>query len=1025
MRYPTSVSSMRQRPLRLGAPALLLAVLCAIAVIGAAPAGAQTGTITGQVVDEGTGRPIPSARVVIVGTDQGTLTDTRGSFLIPNVRAGTHEVRATSIGFRAGTLTVVVQANAAARADFRLGASAIALDEIVVTGQVGETERRAIGNTIAQISAQEVMELAPVGSMQALINARAPGVVIMPGTGMVGSGSKIRIRGASSLSISNEPLIYVDGIRVDNAQATGPLVQAFGSAVINRLNDFNPDDIESIEIIKGPAAATLYGTEASNGVIQIITRRGRVGPPVFSATVRQGANWFANAEGRVPVNHWVNPATNELHSLNFLQSERELGNNVFRTGRVENYSLGISGGMEGIRYYVAGDFDREEGAEIDNVLRRSSGRVNVVINPRDAWEIAGNLGFVRGRTDLSCEGGCGGTTWATYYSTPFHRGTNDPNRVRLEDGTDRRRGARSLTPEAYYGIYDRFQDLSRFTGSVTVLNRPASWFSHRLVFGQDEAREDNQTIFERTALYQEWFPTGTGGKDVDRRDAATTSFDYSGTIRALPLEGLTSNTSFGTQFYRRETRLVGATGRDFALPGLRVISASADRLSTEVFVNSTTVGVFGEQQFGWQNRLFLTFGLRADDHSAFGEEFSLVWYPRTHATWVISEEPFWQVPALNTLRLRTAYGMTGLAPGPFDARRTYIAVPGPGDVATVTPSNVGNPLLGPERSAELELGFDLGVFGERVGLEYTHYRSRTRDGILLQAVAPSSGFPGARFVNIGELANWGHELMIRGQAVSRRNFGLNLTFSVAQNDSEILDLGGPETIVESAFGVQHRLGQPVGAWYHRRIVSADFNAQGRVITASMMCDDGAGGTTACYSGNTPVAPHVFLGRSLPRREGAFSATATLAQRVQIYGLMDFKTGHLKWDAVTRVRCSLNHTCLESRDVRPLDYVDSHPELVAAYQTGDAFGAHYLNDASFAKLREVSARYFLPSNVAQRLRTQTASVSIAGRNLYTWTKWTGMEPEAMFLGGARGGFVQFEQNHLPQLTQFVASFNFTF
>jgi TonB-linked SusC/RagA family outer membrane protein len=996
-----------------------LASALAVALVSLAmPVGAQaqTGTVTGQVVHAETGAPLANAQVVIVGTTRGTLTDSDGNYRITGVRAGSREVRAQLIGYRAVTQAVEVVADQVASADFRLAETAVALDELVVTGVAGETQRRAIGNVVDRLDAADIVERAPIARVQDLLTGRSAGVVITPGTGMVGSGSRIRIRGASSFSLSNQPLLYVDGVRVDNAASTGPAVQAFGASVISRINDFNPRDIESIEIIKGPAAATLYGTEASNGVIQIITKRGAAGTPSVNMTMRQGANWFGNQEGRVPTNYWRNPDTGEVMSLNLAQSERALGTPLWRTGHLQGYNLNLSGGAENIRYYIAGDWEREEGADRDNMLQRGSGRANLTITPFETLEVTGSLGYVRARTDLACEAGCGGVTWASYFSTPAHTVGDQAFR----------RGARSLTPEAYWEIYDRFQNLSRTTGSTQLTHRPVEWFSHRLTFGMDEAREDNQTVVERSPIYQEWFPSGTGGKDVGRREATNTTFDYNGTVSVPVMEGLASSTTFGLQVYRRATHFVSASGSDFALPGLRVINAAAETSGAESFVENTTVGVFGQQQFAWQDRLFLTLGLRADDNSAFGEEFELIYYPKASASWVVSEEPFWNIPAVETLRLRAAYGHTGLQPGAFDALRTFVPVAGPGDVSTITPGSVGNPELAPERSEELELGFEAGFFGDRLGVEVTGYTGRTRDAILLEAVAPSTGFSGSRFVNVGEISKRGLELVLRGTPVVTPNVGWDVNFNVGFNRNEVVDLGGPESVVvDAAFGVEHRVGMPLGGWYHRRVVDAQFDETGRFIRESLICDDGAGGTMPCYDGATVIAPNVFLGNTMPQTEGGLSTTLTLFRDLRLSGMLDFNTGYRKWDHLTRVRCALFNVCLENAD--PLQFVGTQEDRarLAAYQTGAVFGAEYINDSGFARLRELSASYTLPGEWAQRIGASRATISMAGRNLITWTNWTGMEPEAMFMGGARAGFVQLEQNHLPQIQQFVTTINLSF
>ncbi|HEX2168369.1 MAG TPA: carboxypeptidase-like regulatory domain-containing protein, partial [Longimicrobiales bacterium] len=278
---------------------ILVAAVFAMSGAIALQAQQATGTVRGRVVTANTARPVGEVQVSVPGTGRGTATNADGQFLLLNVPAGTHTIRAELIGYSPLEQAITVTAGETVTVELELSESAIALDELVVTGTAGGQERRAIGNVVTQVRAAEAVETALIPNVQGLLNARASNVVVMPGTGMVGTGAKIRIRGASSLALSNDPLIYVDGVRVDNAQATGPSVQAFGSSVISRWNDFNPDDIESIEVIKGPAAATLYGTEASKGVVHIITKKGKIGTPVWNFSMRQGASWFQDAEERM------------------------------------------------------------------------------------------------------------------------------------------------------------------------------------------------------------------------------------------------------------------------------------------------------------------------------------------------------------------------------------------------------------------------------------------------------------------------------------------------------------------------------------------------------------------------------------------------------------------------------------------------------------------------------------------------------------------------------------------------------
>jgi TonB-dependent starch-binding outer membrane protein SusC len=255
-------------------PACLLA-LAGMVIFTSSPAQAQeTGTVQGTVTDARSGAPIASAQISIVGTQRGTLSGADGSYRIPTVGAGELQVRATFLGFATSTQTVTLQAGQTVTVNFQLSPSALALDELIVTGTAGRQERRAQAASVASLNAANLTEVAPVTTVGNLLQARTAGVNITTASGTAGSTQRIRLRGSASLNLSNEPLVIIDGVLMDSRQNQ---LFGVGGQAASRLNDLNPADIESIEIVKGPAASTLYGADASAGVIQIRTKRGQAG----------------------------------------------------------------------------------------------------------------------------------------------------------------------------------------------------------------------------------------------------------------------------------------------------------------------------------------------------------------------------------------------------------------------------------------------------------------------------------------------------------------------------------------------------------------------------------------------------------------------------------------------------------------------------------------------------------------------------------------------------------------------------
>jgi TonB-linked SusC/RagA family outer membrane protein len=1010
---------------------------CAVVAFAAGPQveAQQPGTIAGVVLGVG-GQPVPSAQINVQGTTLGASTDASGLFRIAGLSGQEATIEVRRIGYRMERRVVRV-----GDTDLRIALTeqSVVLDAVVVTGTAGAQSKRELGNSVSTINAAQAKEIAAISSVQNLLNGRAPGVFVNSATGNVGAGARVRIRGASSISLSNEPLLYVDGVRVNNAPATGFTNQAFGSASISRMNDINPDDIESIEIIKGPAAATLYGTEASNGVIQIITKKGTTGAPRWSLATRLGVNYLRDPEGRWPVNYNTvsrpggPPGAMDTVSIDIIERENERGTPVFTTGQVREFDFSASGGSGLFSYYVGAGIEDSEGIEPTSTVERYSGRVNVSVVPSEKINMAVNFGYVNGRTRLPCEAGCGGRTLGTIWA-------NARNAVPLANGDENpRRGFNSGLPHMYDELVQYWQGVNRFTGGVQLSHRPVAWFQHRLSAGTDRVNEDDNFLALRTedSLSRVIFGTGAlGGRSIRDRQINYYSLDYSASGIWDVRDALKSTTTFGAQYYRNTLAFQSSSGDIFPTVGLTALSATTTNKTTSGDVEQdATLGFYLQEQVGWRDRLFLTAAVRADDNSAFGQNFDRVYYPKFSASWVISEEPFWRWPALTALKLRAAYGESGKQPITYSALQTYLSATGPGDVATVTPQFLGNADLGPERSRELEFGFDLGALDDRLGVELTHYRKQTVDAILDRQIAPSLGIPNTQPFNAGSIRNWGTELLLRGTPVRRNAFEWDVTFGWAMNDSEVESLGTPQAILDlraasgtpdfvtGGFAIRHQVGHPIGSYFEQRVVSAAILPSGRADSTRVICDNGRGGTMVCAGpdlryGTTDDAPEVFLGRSLPRVEGSVSNMFTLWKNLRLYALVDFKTGFYKLDGNMRSRCAIFERCREN--FYPLEF---DPKTIAGLQSNGQLIDYYINNSGYTKLREVSVSYTLPAISTRWGSLNRAVVTLAGRNLFTWTDYPGLEPEAFFLGGSRGGnFGQFEQTTNPQLTQWVLGVN---
>jgi TonB-linked SusC/RagA family outer membrane protein len=964
----------------------------------------QPGVLSGTVIDSKSQRPLAEATVAAEGTEISALTGARGEFRLTGLTGSTARLRITRIGYQMVTVEAPV---GGAPLVVRLTELVVKLDELVVTGTAGEVQKRSLGTTVARIDATAANEFAAPGSVNKLLAGRAPGVVISENSGRVGAGSEINVRGRSTLSLGEQPLIYLDGARVSNNAGAGTGFQ--GSAGVSRVNDINPEDIESIEVIKGPAAATLYGTEASNGVIQIITKKGRRGSPEWNVSVQQGAHWVQNPSGRIgnaygPIDDPASTRPLGYTSINLVDSAAAMGWPLFTRGHLQRYGLTLNGGTERFQYFASGNLDLDKGTDPNSKQDKASGHLNLRVAPNDKIDVNASLNYLSSQLNQPDQEGQS-AMFSTLFGGPLFR-INVPLA----------RGFYFAPPQIFYQ-YDPIQntqDVNKFTGSVQLNHRPTSWFNHRLVLGVDQTAENNTILlpFMGPAVAP-YFPGFEKGQIVvTNRDFTYSTLDYSGTARATFGSNLVASTSFGTQLNRLDETIAQLAGQEFPAPGPSTVSATARQQAGHSIFRNTTLGLYGQEQLAWKNRLFLTGAVRIDNNSSFGSDFDLVTYPKASVSWVISEEPFWRLGFVKTLKLRAAFGQSGLQPAALTALRTYSATTGPGGAAAVLPNAVGNPLLKPERGQEIEAGFEANLF-DRIGLEVTYFTKRTKDALLSRAIAPSSGFTGVQWVNIGETSNKGIEVAVSAQIVSSRKVAWELGATVATSNDKIVSLGDIGSL-----GALQRFeeGFPIGGYFPKFVVGATLipnpnvsNSTPPLLATNLMCDGGTG-FRGRERGGQPVpcagAPQLFAGTPTPKASGAFTSTVTLWGRLQLYAMVDYQVGHYQHNFDRVIRCSIIPTCEAYYFPEKFD-----PAFVGEVQTGvgNIQVSRFVEKASWAKIREISASYTLPRSWIRVLGASRGVLTVAGRHLHTFTGFTGLDPE---LHRFSGSSVRSTQAQLP-------------
>jgi len=993
-----------------------------LATVGVTALGAQaaTGSITGKVTVQGTSRPVPEARVIIVGTAIAVFTNAQGEYRITAAPVGVSQVTIYKIGYQSVSDTVRVMVGQTANLDFAMSVSRVQLSDVVVTGTVGNQERRAQGAVVTSVDVSDIAKSSPAQSFSQLLQSRVPSVSVNSASGTAGTSRRINIRGAASINLSNQPLIFIDGIRVNEGQ---PGLGTGGQSA-DRLNNINPEDIESIEVVKGPAAATLYGADASAGVIQIITKSGRAGVARFqqSVTLETGStdqNWtppsnfaFCTAASILPTS--TNPLCRGQTTTTLVEDNPLVRSNAFRTGSIGNIAYSASGGGQGYGYYFAVNNDLQNGTLPNNSFGRKGIRTNFNFVPNSKVTVSASLGIQQSAlqapdNDNNIYGFLGGAL----LGSPLSR--NDAG-----TGANGWFGANRQL-EAITAIENRLNSRGT-TAGVTMTYVPNSWLSHKLTVGGDLLFDEQTRFFPRNNIFSYAGLLNTGQNTQTRSSSERYTVDYLANARNEfgASNEWELNTSAGLQMIQTRSEFVGATGIGYVVNSNNVISSASQTTGFGQLVDVRQRGWIAQSQLGHLNRRFVTLGVRIDEFSVFGIDVEPAILPKIAGSWVVSEENFWGGALANNVssfRARAAWGSTGRAPNAGAALTTLAAAPsitGTLVESGAVPANPGNADLKPERGTELELGFDAGFFNERLGIEVTYFDKNTSDLILSRPLPPSLGFTQNPQVNIGGVRNAGFEFTMNAAVFESDNVSLDLRGGFATLKNELTDLGGV-----NAFGTLNRFteGAQLGSWVSKRI--RNINETTGVVTVADTFE---------------VAGNIF-----PTFEGTLTATLTLFRQLRINAQFDTKRDFLVYNLtdffretqLVRSNARLDTTVL-SRVERLRRYGNptaGQPAFVqenGAPTTVNEARDSYLQPGDFVRFRELGVTWDVPARFAALLPgAQTASLGFAVQNVALWThrNFTGPDPEVISNAGAQ--FSRDDFLTLPNPRTFVMRLNLTF
>ncbi len=1023
----------RQRAIR----AFVLPVLVLVLAPNARAQGSIAVTVT-----EAVSRPVSQAQVTIIGSTTGGLTNADGKVTLKGIAAGAVTVRVLRIGFSEQKKSVTVVNGGTANIEFVLTSVAVSLNPVVTTA-TGPTRSSELGNAVATIDVAKLKENAPITNMNDLLNARIPGVAITPAT-QTGSGSRVRIRGSSSLSLTNDPIYVIDGVRMTSTSNTGV---GTGDANASRVGDISPEEIENIEIVKGPSAATLYGTDAANGVIVITTKKGRPGVARWQLFGEFGGLSDRNP---YPLNYTIaghspNATTYRECGLPLISAGTCIKDSVrvysplhdpsatpLTTGSRRQVGVQVSGGTDAIRYFVSVNRQTELGVftlpefertnldtmklpvrkwmDRPNQLDATSFRANLSMALSPSLDVSVSTGFTVNDIFLlqssNATAGIGsqGFGGPGYSTNGFVSGVGTPLH-----------GYRAWTP-AYTYQEKIEQQNNRFIGSVNVNWRPKTWLQGRLDIGQDFNDRVDDDLLNRgegpplTAIYRLGFAQNS------RTNEKNFTANMSGTATWSITPSYILKTTVGLQYvdYRRDGNT--AFGQILA-PGTVDPSGGQVPSLFNLYVPTRTLGQFIEEALAINDRLYLTAAARTDQNSAFGTNFQNVIYPKFGASWVMSEESWFRSPKLlhlDYLRLRLAYGKSGVQPGSTDALQAYGSVltnVRASDAVAVVYTAIGNADLRPEQTSEMETGFEARFLKGRLTVDYTYYDKKTKDALISAIVAPSAGAAATVRRNLGSVGNTGHEITISAQLFESRYVVMDLTLNGSINANKLISLGG--TPAQIGTTTQAREGYPLFGLWSRRILGWDDKNHDGILT---------------YNAD-PTLNEVFVskdttfrGYAAPRKFLTVTPGFDLFNRkLRLTALFDYRGGNLYYNNTERIRCVSRQNC--NGLMNPNASFEEQAMVVATRNDPSATLDGFFQPGDFVKLREIAATYTIPAVMASRaFKARSASVTVSARNLAKWTKYRGVDPENDFTAANAGANNPSDFQTFGAPTYFIVRFN---
>lgn len=973
--------------------------------------------IKGHIIDASNKEALVGASVLIKVTKEGIATDLDGNFELKTDHKFPLVLTVSYVGYE--TQDVVVTEKNSKNVEILLSDGQL-LNEVVVVGYVQQTRKNLVGS-VTKIDPVDVKDI-PEASFDAQLQGKALGVQINTSTGVPGADVFIRVRGATSINATNDPLYVIDGVFV-NSSSLQSIAQ---ERATSPLADINPADIESIEVLKDASAIAIYGARGANGVVLVTTKRGN-----YSQRTKIELN-VSEGIAKANSNRIWKTTTGEEHAMLINEFNRNMGrpepfrpkdeiiNGVagrglpseqatydrlqylFRTAHIRNYDLSVHGGSEKTKFYVGGGYTKQEAIWKPMDFQRFGLKFNLDHKINNKVDIGiSNTFTMSKRNQARPANGGNGTLLQASLNIPTYLPIFDEKGKPLKwvnfDNIDVLTSTVNLWSNSYHYIGN---------GYLTYKIHPKLTF--RSTFGLDyNIYEENEYWDTRTILGNNG---GRGTESVSQALAFVNeqTLSYSDKINKHSFGGLIGNT-----LQTENIKNVSATGTNFPNNSYTQISSAANQTATQSQRDSRLASFFARADYNFAYKYYLEFVVRVDGSSKFGDNNRWGLFPAGGIAWRINEENFLKnVKQISNLKLKASYGLTGnqggideyASRGLWRGGYGYPDVAGGSEFPGTAPLQIANPDLKWETTSQLSVGLDASLFNDRLTIEANYYNKRTRDALLEVATPASTGFQ-SYLTNYGEISNIGFELGISSVNIQKKNFNWRTELNVSRNKNTVEKIPGDIPYAGRDL-IRIQEGKPLYSyWLYNQL---GVNPE----TGDVIFEDVNG------DGKITADDRQIIGSTWPKFFGGITNSFKF-KGFDLNVFFTFSYGNYIWNhnrmlGETGGTLDANRVLLASQLDRwtTPGQITETPRLTAAnYAITE--NSRFFEDASYLRLRSLSLGYTIPTNLTKKIKVEKLRVYVTGTNLFLLTKYTGADPESNLYGGGAQNIQGYDYGTPPQ------------